>query len=188
MYELILGQPGPAVPKPDAPHRGRGPRRQLVPILDAMTDAEFAAFDQRRRASLDQGLHWVATTRSRTGPKGYPQIWLNDDVGMVLTHVATFVIEHGRDVTDGMVLDHYCAAGRACVRHVEEVTHGENIRRAGFYDRIECRNGHLLAGPTVAIRRDGSRRCRLCTAAAARRRRAIDKVGKHNFHGTAVAS
>lgn len=69
---------------------------------------------------------------------------------------------------DGIQLDHLCRV-RRCVNpaHLEEVTPRENTMRSdassvAYSLRDRCDAGHELSGGNLAVRRDGSRKCRRC--------------------------
>jgi predicted DNA-binding protein (UPF0251 family) len=72
-----------------------------------------------------------------------------------LAHKAAVCLD-GREIADGMEVDHLCRA-RACVNpaHLEVVTHAENIRRKPAAPPT-CPHGHAMT--LVA----GKRKCRAC--------------------------
>lgn len=85
----------------------------------------------------------------------------------------------GRTIPDGLVMDHLCRV-RNCVKpdHLEPVTPRENVLRgigptAMNAQKIECDQGHHLAGENVMVSTVGAgrkeRRCRQCSNAKARR-------------------
>lgn len=87
-----------------------------------------------------------------------------------LVHRVIFEEEHG-PLPDGMEVDHLCFR-RLCVniRHLEAVTHLENVRRAAA--RItSCRQGHLYDAKNTHITKKGKRHCRACSREQMRRRR-----------------
>ena len=83
------------------------------------------------------------------------------------------------EIADGMHLDHLCRV-RCCVNplHLEPVTPRINILRgktiaAMRASQTHCINGHELAGENLYTRMDrGTRECRACRSAAARKRKA----------------
>lgn len=77
-------------------------------------------------------------TLSVGGP-GYGNAWDGERVRTAHRYAYTWIVG---PVPDGLVLDHLCKV-RRCVNpaHLEPVTQGENMRRAGWYQRAvrsEC--------------------------------------------------
>lgn len=73
----------------------------------------------------------------------------------------------GRDIPNGMEVDHICR-NRGCVNpsHLRVVTHRENLLSgdtlaARAAAKTECRHGHPLSGDNMVVR-SGRRRCREC--------------------------
>lgn len=97
-------------------------------------------------------------------------------------HLAAWFWTYGSRPPQGMQVDHQChrvgecLGGPSCLHrrccnpaHLKPLTPLENSRRSSspamaFAQRDECDNGHPLSGPNLAIRRDGSRKCRRCHA------------------------
>jgi hypothetical protein len=75
-------------------------------------------------------------------------------------------------IPEGLELDHLCA-NPACVnpRHLEPVTHAENMRRYGLRKEpaTECWRGHSFDEDNTVVRKDGSRTCKKCRRASNRR-------------------
>lgn len=82
---------------------------------------------------------WIWTGETS---KGYGRcVYQNKHTG---AHRAVYEILVG-DIPKGLELDHLCR-NRTCVnpKHLEPVTHLENIRRANIHRKIatQCKNGH----------------------------------------------
>lgn len=120
------------------------------------------------KISLDDSGCWIFT--GATTSKGYGSIGRAGRV--VSTHRFAYELLVG-PISAGMQLDHLCRV-RACCNpaHLEPVTAGENVRRAPRFAVTHCPQGHPYAGPNLKITSRGSRNCRACLNAAARRRRA----------------
>ena len=100
-------------------------------------------------------------------------------IGPWKAHRVAWVAAHGRDVPDGLTIDHLCR-NRACVNpdHLEPVTSRINTLRgntlaAAQAQQTHCKNGHPLEGdnllPADLLLR-GKRQCRACGKERARRR------------------
>lgn len=115
---------------------------------------------------------WTAKAKAKFG---YGQI-TDDDGRSKVAYKVLYRIMVG-DVPEGMELDHVCK-NVLCIRpdHLEPVTHRENMRRGNGWAGVNARKTHCgpcglpLSGPNLIIdKSSGSRRCRACTNAAARR-------------------
>lgn len=80
-------------------------------------------------------------------------------------------LRSGRDIPEGMQLDHLCR-NRACVNpgHLEVVNNRTNVLRghtlpALNIQKTHCVNGHAYSVENTRYRKDGSRLCRVCVAA-----------------------
>ena len=90
---------------------------------------------------------------------------------------------HGREIPDGLTIDHLCR-NRACVRldHLEVVSLGENIRRgdsppARHRKQTHCVNGHAFDLLNTEFRPNGAgRKCRACALINAHRQRERNKM------------
>lgn len=111
------------------------------------------------------------------GSHGYPQIGWHEAPGVrraTLTHRATWVHAHRRQIPAGMTIDHTCK-NRRCVnpRHLRLMSNFENARRTSGRDWPigQCINGH---SNDELILTDGGRRirCRICRGDYQRRYRA----------------
>lgn len=106
---------------------------------------------------------------------GYAQIgWSSpNERHVVLAHRAVWVHEHGRQIPEGMTIDHQCKE-RRCVnpRHLRLMTNFENARRTSGRDWPvgTCRNGH--SNELLILTNGGRRwRCQICHAEQQRRHR-----------------
>jgi hypothetical protein len=111
---------------------------------------------------------WLWTGGLNNG--GYGRYSTGD--GSIGPHVYAVLLD-GREVPDGMEVDHLCRV-RHCVRpdHLDVVTHTTNVRRS-LPHRAQlptCRNGHELTLDNV-MPSQGKRACRICVKAAQRRYR-----------------
>lgn len=79
-------------------------------------------------------------------------------------------------VPAGLELDHLCRVRCCCnPRHVEPVTHAENMRRGicreVIFSRTHCRAGHPYTGRNLIVTAKGLRRCRECARLKCHNRR-----------------
>jgi hypothetical protein len=79
-------------------------------------------------------------------------------------------LRSGREIPDGMVIDHVASLGcvhRDCIEvaHMEVVTQKENVRRGkkvkAQIEKTHCPKGHPYHGYNLIVRR-GKRECRAC--------------------------
>lgn len=92
--------------------------------------------------------------------------------GSTRAHIAAWRAA-GREIPDGLELDHLCRRRHCCaLHHLELVTRGENERRKSWRYRARrklCPAGHELAGQveqTAIVTPEGGRVCRTCNRAA----------------------
>lgn len=88
-----------------------------------------------------------------------------------LSHRLFYFLEH-RALPSDLVIDHLCKI-RACCNpaHLQAVTSKENTRRGESVPGINarksaCVRGHEFDESNTIIRKDGRRRCKICTQAA----------------------
>jgi hypothetical protein len=127
----------------------------------------------------DLGPCWVWTGPLRED--GYAH--LKRGHRMQKVHVIAYQLGVGPVPRETPDLDHLCRI-RHCVnyeRHLEPVTHAENVRRAKAAI-TECPGGHPLSGENLIIdAKTGARRCRTCRNAQGKERkeRARRAAGAH---------
>lgn len=144
--------------------------------LDA---AALARFEAKYITEPNTGCWlWIANTSA----KGYGQFKLGRRSAGA--HIFSYE-HHAGPVPEGLELDHAVCNTRCCVnwKHLEAVTHAENIKRADNFNRnkTHCAKGHEYSGDNVRMDR-GQRTCRTCRNEEAklyqRLRRAAAKVIK----------
>ena len=135
---------------------------------------------------------WAKTTITPSGciewtgaksPNGYGRVGFGPRHATAVVHRLSLVWATGEDIPEGFDVDHLCR-NRACIRpdHLEAVTRRENMRRGLSIGsetiRLDdiagiCPRGHDLGAPDAwSVRRDGTRKCRLCANERARAYRA----------------
>jgi hypothetical protein len=103
---------------------------------------------------------WTASIK----PEGYGQF--NVGGKTKLTHRLAYELVVG-EIPKGLELDHLCKI-RHCVNpaHLEPVTHGENMKRAGIEMRktpkTHCVNGHEFTVENTYTNAKGRSVCRIC--------------------------
>lgn len=97
-------------------------------------------------------------------PQGYTQFWVPGESIPRKGHRASYEIHNG-PIPKGLDIDHLCR-NRGCVnpKHLEAVTHRENMLRGETVSGIAarkstCRNGHPF---DWIIPTNGKRGCRMC--------------------------
>lgn len=103
---------------------------------------------------------------------GYGRRWVDGKLRLV--HVVAWEAEHG-PVPEGLELDHLCERRRCYeTRHLEPVTHAENLRRGRHPTVVAQRQGTCVRGHPASEsyrRKSGARAgqvayCRACRAEA----------------------
>lgn len=122
--------------------------------------------------------------------KGYGKIMDRSQAGELIypqAHRVAYQLSIG-PIPEGAVLDHLCGVP-LCVnpRHLEPVTHGENIKRAcqigyGPLAPPTCKRGHDPAFGVYLIRRSSGQTTRTCRECH-RIRRATYEARKRAHHG-----
>jgi hypothetical protein len=116
-----------------------------------------------------QGTGGCKLSTYSTGSHGYAQIGWQDDYERTVTtaHRAAWVAANGRQIPDGMTVDHICHV-RPCVNpeHLRLLPNVENARDNGFASRTHCPQGHPYDFENTRLvpgRRGGTnRKCRRC--------------------------
>ena len=136
------------------------------PIDVARATAVIASDKWLRR--LRQEGECIVTTSSRD----YPRLM----IGRVSysAHRVVCAVALGRDLDPAMDVDHICNNTR-CVNpdHLQEITHGDNVRRAAFFaermSRTHCPQGHEHT-PDNQYPSSKTRNCKTCIKQRARDR------------------
>jgi hypothetical protein len=99
--------------------------------------------------------------RMSTGSHGYGQTW--DKRTVRLAHRVAWALFHGRQIPEGMTLDHQCR-NRVCCNplHLEVMTNVENGKRNGMAMQTHCKRGHPFDDVNTYRDPGGHRRCRQC--------------------------
>lgn len=113
---------------------------------------------------------------------GYGQIRL--DKKRWLVHRLTYTLFVG-EIPEGMDIDHLCRVRDCCnPSHLEPVDRKTNLVR-GEHPNMQahregrCARGHVVNADTASPRSDGRLKCRECTNARARERRANAAIARH---------
>lgn len=138
-------------------------RSAAPPLKPRPTEAErfWAKVDK----STDCWL-WRGARTKRAEGMGYGQFRRQGGAQWTAHRVAWDLV--GREIPDGLVLDHLCRV-RLCVNpdHLEAVTPYENFCRgeavsARSLRQTHCKRGHPLSGNNVRVESSGRRRCLTC--------------------------
>lgn len=150
------------------------PQRPIHPVIAALTPAEHAAFLHRFHSKVqpnpDTGCHeWAAAACHL----GYGRFGIDNRT--YLAHRVAWTLAHGKDIPDGLQIDHRCRNPR-CVNpdHLDAVTPRDNTLASNAPTALNaakfaCDRGHLLIGHNLMTGPTGKRRCRICTNSNTRR-------------------
>lgn len=113
---------------------------------------------------------------------GYGQIW--NGKRSEQAHRVSYRL-YMSEIPENMEIDHLCR-NRCCInpRHLEVVTHRENIARSNTLmgknaRKTHCIRGHALDGDNLIITKQNSRQCRICSNFRARIAKSKRKGLKH---------
>lgn len=112
----------------------------------------YAQFLEKVEKAADGCWLWTGTKYSN----GYGQFKRQ------IAHRYSYRYAKG-EIPDGLCLDHLCR-NKACVNpdHLEPVTQGENLRRAGQGMQTHCPYGHEYTPENTRRSTEGHRHCRAC--------------------------
>ena len=113
----------------------------------------------------------------KRNPDGYGQIRVGEKL---LSVHRVWWIAHGRELPEGMTLDHLCRV-RNCVRldHLEAVSMRENILRGDGPAARNARAVSCIRGHGLSTRKNGVRFCRECQKRRLRAKRAKDPAASN---------
>ncbi|QCX81109.1 hypothetical protein C9F11_37630 [Streptomyces sp. YIM 121038] len=162
-------------------------RRHGVAVLPKPTLIErvMAKVDKSGPVSPERpelGPCWIWTGYRM--PFGHGQVKRGSGLGGALVH--RVVYEHAvGEVPAGLELDHLCRVPACCnPKHLEPVTHAENVRRGIAVQRrretaaakTHCPSGHPYSGANLRITPLGTRRCKACQREWGQRKTAANRA------------
>lgn len=152
--------------RPNNADRGRiaVPISQITPSLSLYQIEEFWSRVGVDMYDDDACWPWKGAFDSH----GYGSYrWSTRPLRQTMAHRIAFILVRG-GVPDGLELDHLCRNTKCCnPRHLEPVTHAENIRRRSVA-QTSCKRGHEFTTENTRRRQGKGRECRTCVRAALR--------------------
>lgn len=98
---------------------------------------------------------------NKLNKKGYPARTISYRSEVITPHRLSCLL-NGKKI-EGLEVDHLCRV-RACVnpKHLEPVTHAENIKRSPFSRKIACKHGHIFTKENTRVAINHGRKARFC--------------------------